>query len=70
MAYQGFKHVEDQLAHEDGVDNPAALAASIGRKKYGVQKFDRAAAHGTTLRHALLSKMKKPVQQATSEGLD
>lgn len=29
-----------------GVDNPAALAASIGRKKYGAKKFQAMAAKG------------------------
>ena len=30
-----FKKLEGKLAHEKGVTDPAALAASIGRKKYG-----------------------------------
>jgi hypothetical protein len=30
-----FKKLENKLSHEKGVADPAALAASIGRKKYG-----------------------------------
>jgi hypothetical protein len=34
-AHEGFQKLERSLAHEKGVTDPAALAASIGRKKYG-----------------------------------
>lgn len=37
--YLGFKKLKSKLSHEKGVDNPGALAASIGRKKYGAKKF-------------------------------
>jgi len=33
--HEGFQKLERSLAHEKGVTDPAALAASIGRKKYG-----------------------------------
>lgn len=33
--YIGFKKLKGKLAGKAGVRNPAALAASIGRKKYG-----------------------------------
>ncbi len=59
MAYVGFKALEGQLAHEKGVTNPAALAASIGRKKYGAKQMNHAAASGTSLRRAaVLNQMK------------
>lgn len=31
----GFKKLKNKLSHEKGIKNPAALAASIGRKKLG-----------------------------------
>ena len=41
-----FSALKDSLSHEKGVTNPGALAASIGRKKYGAAKFDALAAAG------------------------
>ena len=40
-----FKKLEGKLAKQ-GVDDPAALAAAIGRKKYGKEKFQKLAAKG------------------------
>ena len=40
-----FKALSKKLAAK-GVDNPDALAASIGRKKFGKKKFDSLAAKG------------------------
>ncbi len=34
-----FAALKDKLAQEPGVRNPGAVAASIGRKKYGAKKF-------------------------------
>ncbi len=48
MAYLGFKKLEGKLAGK--VDNPGAVAASIGRKKYGKAKFQKAAATGHSLK--------------------
>lgn len=39
-----FKQLKSKLAKEPGVTNPAALAATIGRKKYGKKKFAKLAA--------------------------
>jgi hypothetical protein len=41
----GFKKLEGELGHK-GVKNPGALAAYIGRKKYGAKKFNKAAHAG------------------------
>ena len=41
----GFKRLVKKLAAQ-GAQDPAALAASIGRKKYGAQKFQAMAAAG------------------------
>lgn len=42
----GFKKLEGKLAHEKGVSDPAAVAAVIGRKKYGAAGMAKKAAAG------------------------
>jgi len=49
-AYMGFKKTTKALASK-GAKNPEALAAWIGRKKYGKEKFQAAAAAGKKLGH-------------------
>lgn len=56
MAYEGFDKLKDQLAGEKGVTNPGALAAAIGRKKYGAAKFNKAAMNHQSLRKAAAAK--------------
>jgi hypothetical protein len=51
MAYVGFNKLTKELAKK-GVRDPKALAASIGRKKYGKKKFQEAAAKGKSLKGA------------------
>jgi len=41
-----FRALEGKLAHRGGVTNPGALAAYIGRKKYGSRKFAKLSARG------------------------
>jgi hypothetical protein len=41
-----FKALESKIAKRGGVRNPAAVAASIGRKKYGAKKFQALATKG------------------------
>lgn len=41
-----FASLKSKLAKEPGVTNPGALAASIGRKKYGGAKMAKLAARG------------------------
>jgi hypothetical protein len=43
--YIGFKKLVKQLAKK-GVRDPKALAAKIGRKKYGKEKFQKMASKG------------------------
>lgn len=43
--YIGFKALVGKLK-DKGVQDPNALAASIGRKKYGKEKFQKMAAKG------------------------
>lgn len=51
-AYEGFKKLKGELAHKKGVSDPGALAAAIGRKKYGKGKFQHAAAEGKKMKKA------------------
>lgn len=41
-----FQKLKGELAHRKGVTNPGALAAYIGRKKFGKKKFQSLAAKG------------------------
>lgn len=34
-----FAALKSKLSHQKGITNPGALAAAIGRKKYGAKKF-------------------------------
>lgn len=47
--YMGFKKTVDAIKKGGSADNPEAVAASIGRKKYGKEKFQKAAAAGKKL---------------------
>ena len=53
---QRFKNLQSEFARE-GIDDPAALAAAMGRKKYGNQKMAEMAAAG--MKRALLRRKKK-----------
>ena len=46
--YIGFKKLEGKLKGK--VSNPGAVAASIGMKKYGKEKFEKAAHEGKKLK--------------------
>lgn len=54
MAHIGFKKLKAMLAKK-GAKNPGAVAASIGREKYGAKKMAKAAHSG----HALKESQKK-----------
>lgn len=41
-----FAALKNKLSHQKGITNPGALAASIGRKKYGSHKMASMAAKG------------------------
>jgi hypothetical protein len=49
-AYMGFQKLEQKLAHK--TKNPGAVAAAIGRKKYGKKKFQAAAANHKKMHEA------------------
>ncbi len=42
----GFDKLESQIARKGDVSNPAAVAAAIGRKKYGAAAMAKKAAAG------------------------
>lgn len=42
---QRFAALRNQLANRPGVTDPGALAAYIGRKKYGPKKFEALSHH-------------------------
>lgn len=48
MAYLGFKKLTARIS--GSARNPAAVAAMIGRKKYGKKKFQKAAAAGKKMK--------------------
>jgi hypothetical protein len=45
-----FQVLASKLADKPGVTDPKALAASIGRKKYGAKRFNKAAAKGVPVK--------------------
>jgi len=47
--YMGFKKLKASIAAKGGARDPAAVAAAIGRKKYGKEKFQAMAAAGKKL---------------------
>lgn len=49
-----FKALAENLSNRPGVTNPKALAAYIGRKKYGKARFQQMASKG---RHDMIGKM-------------
>lgn len=49
MAYVGFAKLRAKIAAKGGASDPGAVAAAIGRRKYGKAKFQAAAAKGKKL---------------------
>lgn len=41
-----FAALKEKLSHKKGIYNPAGLAASIGRKKFGAKKMAKFSAQG------------------------
>lgn len=56
-----FDKLKGELATKPGVTDPAALAATIGRKKLGADKFNAKAAAGRRKKH---HKKKVPAARA------
>ncbi len=57
--YMGFDKLKASIASKGNVRNPGAVAASIGRKKYGAKQFQHAAAAGHSMRNALKKRVGK-----------
>ncbi len=49
MVYMGFDKLKGKLAKK-GVENPGGLARTIGEKKYGKEKFAKAAKEGKNMK--------------------
>ena len=59
MAYMGFGKLQKKIESQGKSPKAAgAIAASIGRKKYGKKKFNNAAAEGKSLRGAAAKRIK------------
>lgn len=57
MAYVGFDALKKKIAAKGDVRNPGAVAASIGRKKYGKKAMSKAAHEGRSLKgHRTMSR--------------
>lgn len=48
--YVGFKKLEAKIGAKGNVRDPGAVAAAIGRKKYGKKRFQQHAAEGESMR--------------------
>lgn len=55
MAHMGFKKIKEALAGK-GIKDPEALAASIGRKKFGKEKFQEYASKGQSMKNVMPKK--------------
>ncbi len=69
--HEGFEKLEHSLAHEKGVRDPDAMAASIGRKKYGAEGMAKKAAAGRAKdddTDELVARIKQAVKQAKTDG--
>lgn len=51
--YMGFKKLVSTIKSKGGARDPEAVAAAVGRKKYGKEKFQAAAAAGKKMSEAL-----------------
>jgi hypothetical protein len=65
--YMGFKAVMAS-AKKGGARDPAAVAAAIGRKKYGKEKFQAAAAAGKKMSEAALDPVGKEDKDVDNDG--
>lgn len=68
MAYVGFKKLKGQLSKKPGIRNPGAVAASIGRKKYGAKKMGKMAAKKKTAPEMGYTKLPKSKVQGAAKA--
>lgn len=50
MAYVGFDRLKKDIASKGDVRDAGAVAAAIGRKKYGKKAFQKHAARGESMK--------------------
>jgi hypothetical protein len=65
----GFAKLKNKLAHRKGITNPGAVAAAIGREKYGKNKFQKAAAAGKSLHEQLAESVSRKHFQMVADTL-
>lgn len=68
-AYMGFEKLKQKIAARGKVDNPAAVAAAIGRKKYGHEAFQEMAAKHETAPQYKKRKRGKKVEKGDPGGM-
>jgi hypothetical protein len=56
MSYIGFKKLVQKIKAKGKVKNPEAVAAAIGRNKYGRKRFQKYAAKGKLMRNVKINK--------------
>ena len=65
MAYVGFNKLQSKIeAQGKSPEAAGAIAASIGRKKYGAKKFNKAAAQGKSMRGMAAKNVKQKLNYA------
>ena len=65
--YVGFKKLKQKLGQK-GAKKPGALAAWIGRKKYGEKKFSELAAEDKTAKEAKIAKAEDKVYKYKTDA--
>lgn len=68
MAYMGFSKLKSKLAGKPGIRNPGAVAASIGRKKYGKKKMAKMSAAKKTAPQMGYTKLSQDKVNATARA--
>ena len=53
MAFVGFDKLKSEIAAKGGAKDAGAIAASIGRRKYGKKAFQKHAAEGTSMKNVI-----------------
>ena len=66
--YMGFKKLAASIKAKGGARDPEAVAAAIGRKKYGKEKFQAAAAAGKKMSEAALDPVGKEDKDIDNDG--
>lgn len=65
--HEGFAKLEHSLAHKKGISDPKAVAAAIGRKKYGAKGMAAKAAAGRAKDDDDTDELVKRIKQAVKE---